>query len=62
MSGVYHSLDLFSLGVGVAGILVTVQNTALTLLGSLGVVKGGISMAITLLVVGVYGVSSTGRR
>ena len=62
MSGVYHSLDLFSLSVGITGILVTVQNTALTLLGSLGVAKGGISMAITLLVVGVYGMSSTGDR
>ena len=62
MSGVYRSLDLFSLRVTIVSVLITVHNTALTLLGSLGVVKGGISMAITLLVVGVYGMSSTGDR
>lgn len=62
MSGFYRSLDLFSLRVTIVSVLITVHNTALTLLGFLGVVKGGISMAITLLVVGVCGMSSTGDR
>ena len=62
MSGFCNALDIFSLSVGISGMLTTVQNTTLTLLGSLGVVKGGISMVVFLLVVGVYGMSSTGSR
>ena len=53
-------LDCFSLSVGIVGILVTVHNTALTLLSSLGFVKGGILMVVTLLVVGVCGMNDHG--
>lgn len=55
MQKAYSNIDLISLSVGLYGIFVTCQNTALTLLGSLGVVKGGIFMVVTLLVVGVFG-------
>ena len=55
MQKAYSSMDLISLGVGLYGIFVTCQNTALTLLVTMGFVKGGIFMVVTLLVVGVFG-------
>ena len=55
MQKAYSSMDLISLSVGLYGIFVTCQNTALTLLVTMGFVKGGIFMVVTLLVVGVFG-------
>jgi len=55
MRKVYSSMDLISLGVSCSGMLVTLQNTALTLFVTHGFVKGGIFMVVTLLVVGACG-------
>ena len=41
MQKAYSSMDLISLGVELYGIFVTCQNTALTLLVTMGFVKGG---------------------
>lgn len=45
----------FSSFVGIIGMLTTIHNSTLTLASTFGLVKGVISMAISLLVVGVCG-------
>ena len=45
----------FSSFVGIVGVLTTIHNSTLTLVATFGLVKGVISMTVTLLVVGVCG-------